>query len=96
MLHHYSDAKAVKTKCRLDIFFYASKMGVTREKERERKRDLTTSSVLLLVGGDVREQKLIFPRVKLIEMCQTIQNDERTSYLVVETDFWGPYLPIFT
>ena len=72
-------------------------MGVTREKERERerKRDLTTSSVLL-VGGDVREQKLIFPRVKLIEMCQTIQNDERTSYLVVETDFWGPYLPIFT
>ena len=56
---------------------------------------MTTSSVLL-VGGDVREQKLIFPRVKLIEMCQTIQNDERTSYLVVETDFWGPYLPIFT
>ena len=45
MLHHYSDAKAVKTKCRLDIFFYASKMGVTREKEREKKRDLTTSAI---------------------------------------------------
>ena len=39
VLHHYSDAKAVKTKCRLDIFFYASKMGVTREKEREREKE---------------------------------------------------------
>ena len=41
------------------------------------------------------EQKLRFPRVKLIEMCQTIQNDERISYLVVETDIWGPYLSIY-
>jgi hypothetical protein len=49
VLHHYSDAKAVKTKCRLDIFFYASKMGVTREKEREREKEIFDYLVLLLV-----------------------------------------------
>ena len=48
-----------------------------------------------IVGGDVRIIILLGTPVKLIKMCQTIPNDEKSSLLSVEIDSWGVYLAFY-
>ena len=86
VLQHYSDAKAVKTKRRLDIFFYASKMGVTREKEWERKRDFTTS---LSRGGPYSYEIVQWPKSAAQSMETHMRSREKSTNSLLLTK-WPP------